>query len=80
MPMVTPIIEACQPFPLLNPAIHKSPIPKLWSSIKSNPSPGSLRSPPSPQGRGLKTKEVTAFSLGERVARGRRFYQPERAG
>jgi hypothetical protein len=46
-----------------------------------DPSPGSLRSPPSPQGRGQLSDvfSVQPSPLG-RVARCRRFHQPERAG
>jgi hypothetical protein len=52
---------------------------------RKNPSPTLLRRAPSPHGRGLSfvgRVEVrkTALSLGERVARCRRFHQPERAG
>jgi hypothetical protein len=44
-----------------------------------DPSPGLLRRPPSPQGRGLELV-ISALSLGERVGRDRRFQQPARAG
>jgi hypothetical protein len=51
-------------------------------SKRKDPSPGSLRSPPSPQGRGPLSYVflLPALSQGERVARCRRFDQPERAG
>jgi hypothetical protein len=39
-------------------ATQVSPIPKLRDSLGRNPSPGSLLSPPSPHGRGLKSISV----------------------
>jgi len=53
---------------------------KKLDTKNSDVSPGSLLSPPSPHGRGLKLSSVTALSLGERVACCRRVHQPERAG
>ena len=44
-----------------------------------DPSPGLLRRPPSPLGRGLGLL-ISALSRGERVGRDRRFHQPARAG
>jgi hypothetical protein len=57
----------------------------LVSRNGKTPSPALLRRAPSPQGRGLSFPvrvgvRKTALSLGERVARCRRFHQPERAG